>query len=125
MFMRNKLVWVAYFLTVGLVFGQSQFGGASLSGLVTDPSGAVIAKAKITATLVATNASRQTESTDEGFYSLASLTPGAYDLSVEAAGFKTAKRSGLTLNVGSSVSLDIALQEGLRPFCSVCKASSD
>lgn len=83
-----------------------------MSGLVTDPSGAVIANAKITATLAATNATRQTESTDEGFYSFASLTPGAYDLSVEAAGFKTAKRTGLTLNVGSAVSLDIALQVG-------------
>ncbi len=83
-----------------------------MSGVVADPSGAVIANAKIAATQTATNAVRETQTTDDGFYSLASLPPGVYDLSVEAPGFKTAKRTGLTLNVGATVSLDIALQVG-------------
>ncbi len=100
------LLWTA------MAFGQSQFGGASLSGLITDPSGAVIANAKITATQPATNSSRETESTGQGFYSFSSLTPGSYDLSIEASGFKTAKRTGITLSVGATASLDIALEIG-------------
>lgn len=110
MSMRNILLWALVY--AGLACGQSQFGGASLSGLVADPSGAVIAGAKISATQTATNALRETQSTDDGFYSFASLTAGVYDLTVEAPGFKTAKRSGITLNVGAAVSLDVALQVG-------------
>lgn len=110
--MRNCFGALLFLLSAVASFGQSQFGGASLSGLITDPSGAGIANAKIVATQTATNAVRETQATDQGFYSLASLTPGVYDLSVEAAGFKTAKRTGITLNVGATASLDIALQVG-------------
>jgi hypothetical protein len=110
--MRRILQWVTCFLLAATAFGQSQFGGASLSGLVTDPSGAVIANAKLIATQTETNAIRETTSTQQGFYSFTSLPPGLYDLAVEANGFKTAKRAGVTLNVGSAVSLDIALQIG-------------
>ncbi|MEO5926134.1 MAG: TonB-dependent receptor [Bryobacteraceae bacterium] len=110
--MRHTFQWVFCFLLAATAFGQSQFGGSSLSGLITDPSGAVIANAKITAKQTATNAIHETESTSQGFYNLTALTPGAYELSFAAAGFKTEKRSGITLNVGTTVSLDIALQIG-------------
>lgn len=110
--MRNLFRWAACLLWSATVFAQSQFGGASLGGLIIDPSGAVIANAKVTATRTATSGSLETESNGQGRYSFASLTPGAYELSVEAAGFKTARRDGITLSVGATATLDIALAIG-------------
>ncbi|MEP6962685.1 MAG: carboxypeptidase-like regulatory domain-containing protein, partial [Acidobacteriota bacterium] len=98
-------------LSVSLASAQST-GGASLGGLVTDPSGAVIAKAKVTTTRTATNTLRETETNGEGVYFFPALSAGAYQLSIEAPGFKTERRSSITLTVGSTVALDIALQIG-------------
>jgi outer membrane receptor protein involved in Fe transport len=110
--MQKRLLGLLVALTSLACYGQSQFGGASLNGLVTDPSGATITNAKVTATQTATNASRETLSTSDGLYSFASLQPGAYQLTVEATGFKTAKRDGLTLNIGALSTLDISLEVG-------------
>ena len=59
-------------------------GGATINGTVTDPSGALIAGAKITATQTATGAQRTTQTSNAGLYSLSALTAGAYDVTVEA-----------------------------------------
>src|SRR5262249_46194442 len=93
-------------------WGQSQTGGATLSGIVTDPSAAAVMSAKVIAKQVTTNAARETETNSEGLYSFPSLPPGAYELTVEAQGFKGAKREGITLTVAAAVSLDIQLSIG-------------
>jgi outer membrane receptor protein involved in Fe transport len=98
-------------LAVG-VFGQSQTGGATLNGTVTDPTGAVVTGAKITATQTATGLVRGTESGSAGIYSLTSLPPGSYDVSVEKTGFKMAKFKAAELTVGAEATLDVKLEVG-------------
>ena len=100
-----------YFLT-GSVSGQSQIGGATLNGTVTDPSGAVVAGAKITALQTATGFMRVTESSGGGLYSFSSLPVGGYDVSVEKAGFSATKLGGITLTIGAVATLDVRLTVG-------------
>jgi hypothetical protein len=83
---------------------------ASINGTVTDPSGAVIPGAAITALNHATNATRETQSTESGTYNFASLTPGIYDVSVSKAGLRTLKFEAVTLTVDQALTLDAKLE---------------
>jgi outer membrane receptor protein involved in Fe transport len=87
-------------------------GGATINGTVTDPSGALIAGAKITATQPATGAQRSTQTSTAGLYSFSALAAGTYDVTVEAGGFKQAKFASVTVAVGAVVTLDAHLQVG-------------
>src|SRR5262249_8357730 len=106
--MLKKLVWicVASLLLSRAVFAQ-EIGGGTLNGTVTDPSGAAINNAKVTAIQTATGVARMTQSGGAGIYSLSSLPPGVYDVQIEAGGFKTAKMAGVTLGVGGIATLDV------------------
>src|SRR2546425_678814 len=77
----------------------SQVSTAELSGTVADPSGAVISGAKVIATNVATDASREASTDAAGSYRMTLLPPGNYNLSVEAQGFRRLLQSGVTLEV--------------------------
>ncbi|HUE22836.1 MAG TPA: carboxypeptidase regulatory-like domain-containing protein, partial [Bryobacteraceae bacterium] len=88
--------------------------GGSLLGIVTDPSGAPIPGAKVTATVTAT-AVKQTATTDgRGFYAFQSLPIGHYDVDVDASGFRTLRRSGVAIDVHSKVVVDVSLSIGER-----------
>ena len=87
-------------------------GGATINGTVTDPSGALISGAKITATQPATGAQRTTQTSSAGLYSLSALAAGTYDVTVEAPGFKQAKFAAVPVSVGAVVTLDAHLQVG-------------
>jgi hypothetical protein len=95
----------------GLAFAQPQIsvtGKASISGVVTDPSGAVVVGAVVTITSVA--GGTQTAITNEqGHYSLTGLAAGTYDLSVSAAGFKVFHAPGIVLT-GENLPLDASLE---------------
>src|SRR6478609_9366433 len=84
-------------------------GGATINGTVTDPSGALIAGAKITATQPATGAQRSTQTSTAGLYSFSALAAGTYDVTVGASGFKQAKFAGVAVAVGAVVTLDAHL----------------
>jgi outer membrane receptor protein involved in Fe transport len=81
---------------------------ATIGGTVTDPQGAVVAGAKITATNLATGIDRSTVSTSSGEYTL-SLPPGAYDLKVEAKGFAAGAAKNFKLNLGDKTDLNFKL----------------
>jgi hypothetical protein len=88
--------------------------GGSLLGTITDPNGAAIPGAKVTATETAT-AVRQTITTDgRGFYSFQSLPVGRYDVQVDASGFKPLRRTGVVIDVDSKVVVDASLDIGER-----------
>jgi hypothetical protein len=90
----------------------SQSYTASLQGTVQDQSRAFIPAAGITVENEATNV-RQTTSTDEnGRYFIASLPPGSYKLTVEAPGFQTSIRTGMTLQVQQRANVDVTLTTG-------------
>lgn len=84
----------------------------TISGFVKDPSGAAVAQAAITLANQLTGAVRTTSSDESGFYQVLGLSPGTYSVSAEAAGFRLARTSAITLGVDANVRTDIVLQLG-------------
>ncbi|HZN00702.1 MAG TPA: TonB-dependent receptor, partial [Pyrinomonadaceae bacterium] len=98
-------------------FGQ-QAANATLTGTISDPHGAVISGASITATQQTTGVKRETVSNDDGLYVLSNMAPGEYDLRVEAKGFTTkVSKTAVSLKVGQTVTqnvpLDISVNESV------------
>src|SRR5437762_1536893 len=89
-------------------FGQED----TMVGTVTDPSGSVIAKAKITARNAETGLVRTITTNEAGQYVLPDLHIGHYDVKVEATGFKAAEQKGIVLQVGDRARLDFQMQVG-------------
>ena len=85
---------------------------ASINGTITDASGAVVPNAQITVTNPSTGFSRDTVSGSAGDYNLAFLTPGTYEMKVQAKGFATVQQKGITLLVGRAVTLNQVLKAG-------------
>ena len=81
-------------------------------GTVSDPSGGVIAGAKVTATETGTGFVRSTATTAEGFYTLPSLRPSNYTLTVEAPGFRSFMQSGVTLAADQTATVNAKLELG-------------
>jgi hypothetical protein len=109
----------SFAIAIALVFslfvavsGDAQVTGATLSGTITDPSGAVIAGAQVSIKNTATDITKDTITDSAGFYTLPNLPAGNYDIKVTAAGFTTAVESGLTLAVGAQQSLNIPMKVG-------------
>src|SRR5260370_1772392 len=98
-------------LCAGTAVAQES-GGATINGSVTDPSGALISGAKITATQPATGSQRTTQTSSAGLYSFSALAAGTYDVTVEATGFKQAKFRAVALAVGAVVTLQSHLHVG-------------
>ncbi len=107
-------VWTAALLLGAspALFAQGEIASATLNGTVTDPSGSAVPNAKITLTNTATGLTRTTQSNDAGLYSFVRVPVGVYDLTVEATGFRTSKRTGISLAVGAVATLDVGLEIG-------------
>lgn len=91
-------------------FGQSDRG--TITGSITDPNGAVVPNAQITATDLNTGEDRVVISSDAGTYTLAELKASAYKVSVEAQGFKTSTLANIQLGVQMTRRVDIQLEIG-------------
>ena len=86
---------------------------ARVRGVVTDPSGAVIPGAQVTATNVGTGVNRTTKTaTDGSFEILQLLAPGDYKVNVKTAGFRTYEATGIHLDVGQVYVLNVPMQVG-------------
>jgi hypothetical protein len=96
----------------GPAIAQSVRG--ALAGSVSDPSGAVIPGATISAVNEATGAKSETVSTSAGAYRFAELAPGNYKVTTTAAGFETATASGVLVTVNSTSALNISLKVGAQ-----------
>lgn len=109
-FERWKLAGV---LCVALCTGKacSQAYG-TISGTVTDPSGAAVAGATVVVTNVANAQARTAETSQSGFYVVESLNPATYTVSAEQKGFKKTTQSGVVLQASQSLTLNIALTVG-------------
>src|SRR6185436_1168045 len=82
------LLSLTVILTVFVGIAGAQSIDGTLRGEVTDPSGAVIVGAKVTATNVATNVSAETTTSASGTYNFPNLLPGMYKVTVEISGFE-------------------------------------
>jgi hypothetical protein len=104
-------------LTSLLIFsashGYGQTVGGMISGIVTDTSGATIPNAKIVIKNTATGQERTIETNTAGLYSAPNLLAGNYAVTVSAAGFSTEMRTGVALNVGAQLVLNVAMKVGL------------
>ena len=111
--MRNKLV-TGIFLLSGVALSSlwGQTSNASISGRVTDPSGAPISGARVRATAVATNVSHEAVSAESGSYTIPLLPVGEYSVEVEVAGFKAIQRKGVILQTATNQELDFPMQIG-------------
>jgi outer membrane receptor protein involved in Fe transport len=90
--------------------GQGLFG--TISGVVTDSSGAVVPGAAVRVTNVSTNVVTKLTTNGAGVYSRTNLNPGTYDVEAAAKGFKTAVVKGITLEVGANANVNLVLQVG-------------
>jgi Carboxypeptidase regulatory-like domain len=91
---------------------RAQVAGATLSGTVSDQTGAVIANSQVTIKNVATGVTRTVPADAAGFYTTPNLLPGTYEITVSASGFSTEVRSGITLTVGAQQVLNITMKVG-------------
>ena len=85
----RPLALVVFLVALQAPILAQQAARATLTGVVTDPNGAVVAGVKVTATLASAGIKRETVTNDEGLYVLTDLAPGEYELRVEATGFVT------------------------------------
>ncbi len=94
------------------IWAQSEAGGATITGTVTDPSGALVAAAKVTLSSDQTGFTRTVETTTSGLYTFVRVPVGRYALTIDQAGFKQVKRTEIDLEIGAVMTLDIALSVG-------------
>jgi hypothetical protein len=103
------------FLLAGILFSYpagGQVAGGSLSGTITDPSGAGVPQAQVVIENVATGVARTVTTNGDGFYTAPNLLPGSYQFTVTAKGFNTVIKTGITITVGAQQTFDLALQIG-------------
>lgn len=110
----NKLMLVSILLMLSyggtLAFGQGT--SASLTGQITDATGAAVTGATVTAKNTGTNLAQTSTSNAEGVYTIAPLPPGNYTLTVEAKGFARYLQKGIVLGVDISATQDVSLKTG-------------
>jgi hypothetical protein len=92
------------------IAAQGLFG--TVSGVVTDPSGAVVPGATVKVTNVNTNVVTTLTTNNVGAYNATSLNPGTYNVQAEAQGFKTAVVSNIALGVNANPKVDLVLEVG-------------
>ena len=100
----------ALFFSFAHAYGQLNQG--SLSGHVVDSSGAAVSHAQISARDLGTGIAVTSESNDAGEFRFPALPLGTYDVSVSAAGFKTARYAKVIIQVNSVAVLEVSLQVG-------------
>jgi outer membrane receptor protein involved in Fe transport len=90
----------------------AQGTAATLTGVVSDPSGAPVPNARVAIENVDTGIVSSTTTDAKGFYSVTNLQPGTYDVTTVATGFSTTAHSGIALTVGATQQLNISLHVG-------------
>ena len=107
---RTVLILAMGLLVLSRVAGAST--GGSVSGTVRDQSGAVIANAKVVVRDLDRSVERTLESDEDGFYAFAFLPVGKYELEIHSAGFRPYSRTGLVIDIGSALQVDVTLDVG-------------
>src|SRR6266446_778283 len=111
--MKSRLAWLSIALFI-LVVSTSLFAQdtASITGTVTDPSGAAVKGAQVRVSSPDRGIDHTVPTNDSGDYLVAGLPPGPVDVAVAAQGFKKFEAKGVILRVGQKARTDIALQVG-------------
>src|SRR5438105_3631788 len=108
--MKIRVIWLGILLSFsGAAFAQDT---ASITGTVSDPSGAAVANAQVTLSSPDQGFNRESKTNDSGDYLFGAVPGGSYDLAIVAPGFKKYSAKGIKLQVGQKARADIALQVG-------------
>ena len=91
---------------------EAQVSGATMSGLITDPSGAGIPNASVSIKNTETGEVREVPTNANGFYSAPNLLPGKYEATITAQGFNKLVQKGIILTVGEQQALNLSLKVG-------------
>src|SRR5205823_5602031 len=91
---------------------EAQVTGATISGTAVETTCRLIANARVVVTNTATSISRSVTSNADGFYTMANLLAGSYEVTFSASGFKTDVRKGVALTVGQAATLDLTMEVG-------------
>ena len=116
-------VWIVMFCASTAALAQAGRGG--INGLITDPSGAAIPTAKITAVDLATGVTHSTVTTARGFYSFVSLAPANYRVTASANGFETTVRDKVPVSVDQISEVNISLDVGAASEVVTVTGASD
>src|SRR5580658_3904242 len=116
MLSKRSLVGIGVLLVLfafvpSALFSQSASTG-TVAGTVTDPSGAAVAAATVTLTDKGTNIPRTASTNENGRYIFVDVPAGTYDLTVSKPGFRISKLTGQTVNVGTTLTLNVTLEIG-------------
>jgi hypothetical protein len=108
--MRSMLLSILLFTPLaGTLFGQAAATNGELTGAVTDPAGAAIVGATVRVTNTGTGFKQSVVTGDTGLYRVPLLPLGNYEIEVQFSGFGNARRTGITINAGAVVTVDVAL----------------
>ena len=108
--MKLRLVLLMGMLSAAGLMAQT-FRGTIL-GTVTDPSGAVVAGAKVTVRNTNTGLERTTQTSNDGSYSVSELPIGTYDVTISQSGFQTSATHGVNVDVATERRVDASLKTG-------------
>jgi hypothetical protein len=113
--MKSSLCNIALVLVFCMMTASpawSQAATAAVTGTVSDPTGAVIPGAEVTATHTATGVTRTASTDASGKYLIAQLAPATYRIEIKMSGFKTAVRENVDLLVGTTSALNVEMEVG-------------
>ncbi len=108
--MRKVLFGVLLLLTTAPMWGQTNTG--VITGIVTDPAGAVIPGAKVTITSQSTNVSLAFTTDNRGYFTSVPINPDTYSVTVTAPGFQSQIQAGIVLRVQDRLNLNFKLPVG-------------
>src|SRR4051794_22885429 len=105
-----RAAFVACALAAVSMYAQQDRG--TISGTITDATGAIVPSAKVTVTNRDTNTTFTTNTGEAGQFTVPNLSPGTYNLRVEKEGFKASVTNGMPVDAGSNVREDVHLEVG-------------
>ena len=104
--------FVLFLLVLVGSYAYAQDSRGSITGQVTDPTGAAISSAAVTVTSTDTGSVSNVNTTQDGYYTVPALLPGGYTVKVNAQGFKAFERAGITIQTQQNLTINIKLQVG-------------
>lgn len=110
--LSSRSLAIFLFICFASFAAWAQTGTGTITGTITDPTGAVVAGVTVSATQLATGTTVTAVTSDTGNYTIPQLRVGEYSVAIEQSGFKSYQRSGLTLSASQILRLDVTLELG-------------
>jgi hypothetical protein len=107
-----RCVCACFLIVSAGISAFAQAGRGSVSGLVTDPNGALVAGAQVTLLNKATGVTQHTVTTGAGLYTFISLSPGTYQVTASQTGFASVVQDKITVNLDQVTEVNITLRVG-------------